>query len=85
LKDNDIEVAITHTDKSQTETYFSFVNGQNTTQGGTHLNAFREAYVKTIREFFNKNFDASDVRKSIVAAVSINVEEPVLNLRPKQS
>jgi topoisomerase-4 subunit B len=68
LKDNDIEVAITHSDKSQTETYFSFVNGQNTTQGGTHLNAFREAYVKTIREFFNKNFDASDIRKSIVAA-----------------
>ncbi len=83
LKDNDIEVAITHTDKSQTETYFSFVNGQNTTQGGTHLNAFREAYVKTIREFFNKNFDASDVRKSIVAAVSINVEEPVFESQTK--
>jgi len=83
LKDNDIEVAITHTDKSQTETYFSFVNGQNTTQGGTHLNAFREAYVKTIREFFNKSFDASDVRKSIVAAVSINVEEPVFESQTK--
>jgi topoisomerase-4 subunit B len=68
LKDDDIEVAITHSDKSQTETYFSFVNGQNTTQGGTHLNAFREAYVKTIREFFNKSFDASDIRKSIIAA-----------------
>ncbi|WP_312392565.1 DNA topoisomerase IV subunit B [Chryseobacterium sp.] len=83
LKDSDIEVAITHTDKSQTETYFSFVNGQNTTQGGTHLNAFREAYVKTIREFFNKSFDASDVRKSIVAAVSINVEEPVFESQTK--
>jgi topoisomerase IV subunit B len=83
LKDNDIEVAITHTDKSQTETYFSFVNGQNTTQGGTHLNAFREAYVKTIREFFNKSFDASDVRKSIVAAISINVEEPVFESQTK--
>ncbi|MCJ8154871.1 type IIA DNA topoisomerase subunit B [Chryseobacterium sp. SSA4.19] len=83
LKDHDIEVAITHTDKSQTETYFSFVNGQNTTQGGTHLNAFREAYVKTIREFFNKNFDASDVRKSIVAAISINVEEPVFESQTK--
>jgi topoisomerase-4 subunit B len=83
LKDNDIEVAITHTDKSQTETYFSFVNGQNTTQGGTHLNAFREAYVKTVREFFNKNFDASDVRKSIVAAISINVEEPVFESQTK--
>lgn len=83
LKDDDIEVAITHTDKSQTETYFSFVNGQNTTQGGTHLNAFREAYVKTIREFFNKNFDASDIRKSIIAAVSINVEEPVFESQTK--
>ncbi len=83
LKDSDIEVAITHTDKSQTETYFSFVNGQNTTQGGTHLNAFREAYVKTIREFFNKSFDASDVRKSIVAAISINVEEPVFESQTK--
>ncbi|MDQ0782102.1 DNA topoisomerase IV subunit B [Chryseobacterium sp. W4I1] len=83
LKDNDIELAITHSDKSQTETYFSFVNGQNTTQGGTHLNAFREAYVKTIREFFNKNFDASDIRKSIIAAISINVEEPVFESQTK--
>ena len=83
LQDNDIEVAITHSDKSQTETYFSFVNGQNTTQGGTHLNAFREAYVKTIREFFNKNFDASDIRKSIIAAISINVEEPVFESQTK--
>ncbi|MDY3334070.1 DNA topoisomerase IV subunit B [Riemerella anatipestifer] len=83
LKGDDIEVAITHSDKSQTETYFSFVNGQNTTQGGTHLNAFREAYVKTIREFFNKNFDASDIRKSIVAAISINVEEPVFESQTK--
>lgn len=83
IKDEDIEVAITHSDKSQTETYFSFVNGQNTTQGGTHLNAFREAYVKTIREFFNKNFEASDVRKSIIAAVSINVEEPVFESQTK--
>jgi len=83
LRDNDIEVAITHTDKSQTETYFSFVNGQNTTQGGTHLNAFREAFVKTVREFFGKSFDASDVRKSIVAAVSINVEEPVFESQTK--
>ena len=83
LQDNDIEVAITHSDRSQTETYFSFVNGQNTTQGGTHLNAFREAYVKTIREFFNKNFDASDIRKSIIAAISINVEEPVFESQTK--
>ena len=83
IKEEDIEVAITHSDKSQTETYFSFVNGQNTTQGGTHLNAFREAYVKTIREFFNKNFEAADVRKSIIAAISINVEEPVFESQTK--
>ena len=83
LNDQDIELAITHSDKSQTETYFSFVNGQNTTQGGTHLNAFREAYVKTIREFFNKNFEAADIRKSIIAAISINVEEPVFESQTK--
>ncbi|MEN2435263.1 DNA topoisomerase IV subunit B [Weeksellaceae bacterium A-14] len=83
LKAEDIELAITHSDKSQSETYFSFVNGQNTTQGGTHLNAFREAYVKTIREFFNKNFEASDIRKSIIAAISINVEEPVFESQTK--
>ena len=83
IKEEDIEVAITHSDKSKTETYLSFVNGQNTTQGGTHLNAFREAYVKTIREFFNKNFEAADVRKSIIAAISINVEEPVFESQTK--
>ncbi|NAW51769.1 type IIA DNA topoisomerase subunit B [Elizabethkingia argentiflava] len=83
LKDNDIEVAITHSDKSQSETYFSFVNGQNTTQGGTHLNAFREAFVKTIREFYNKNYEAADVRKSIIAAISIKVEEPVFESQTK--
>ncbi|WP_312752081.1 DNA topoisomerase IV subunit B [Epilithonimonas hominis] len=83
LKEEDIEVAITHSDKSQTETYFSFVNGQNTTQGGTHLNAFREAFVKTIREFYNKNFDAADIRKSIIAAVSIKVIEPVFESQTK--
>ena len=83
LKDGDIEVAITHSDKSQSETYFSFVNGQNTTQGGTHLNAFREAFVKTIREFYNKNYEAADVRKSIIAAISIKVEEPVFESQTK--
>lgn len=83
LKDEDIEVAITHSDKSQTETYFSFVNGQNTTQGGTHLNAFRETFVKTIREFYNKNFEAADIRKSIIAAVSIKVIEPVFESQTK--
>lgn len=83
LKDNDIEVAITHSDKSQSETYFSFVNGQNTTQGGTHLNAFREAFVKTVREFYNKSYEAADVRKSIIAAISIKVEEPVSESQTK--
>ncbi|SFH88166.1 DNA topoisomerase IV subunit B [Halpernia frigidisoli] len=83
LKEEDIEVAITHSDKSQSETYFSFVNGQNTTQGGTHLNAFREAYVKTIREFFNKNFEAADIRKSIIAAVAVKVVEPVFESQTK--
>ncbi len=83
LREEDIELAITHSDKSQTETYFSFVNGQNTTQGGTHLNAFREAYVKTIREFFNKSFEAADIRKSIIVAISINVEEPVFESQTK--
>lgn len=83
LKDNDIEVAITHSDKSQSETYFSFVNGQNTTQGGTHLIAFREAFVKTVREFYNKSYEAADVRKSIIAAISIKVEEPVFESQTK--
>jgi len=83
LRDNDIEVAITHLDKSQSETYFSFVNGQNTIQGGTHLNAFREAFVKTVREFLGKNYDAADIRKSIVAAVAVKVEEPVFESQTK--
>lgn len=83
LKDEDIEVAITHSDKSQSETYFSFVNGQNTTQGGTHLNAFREAFVKTIREYYNKNYEAADIRKSIIAAISLKVEEPVFESQTK--
>ncbi|MEC5395352.1 DNA topoisomerase IV subunit B [Bergeyella sp. RCAD1439] len=83
LKDEDVEVAITHSDKSQSETYFSFVNGQNTTQGGTHLNAFKEAYVKTIREFLNKNYEAADIRKSIIAAVSVKVIEPVFESQTK--
>lgn len=83
IKDEDIEIAITHSDKSQSETYFSFVNGQNTTQGGTHLNAFKEAYVKTIREFLNKSYEAADIRKSIIAAVSIKVIEPVFESQTK--
>ncbi|MDR1876649.1 MAG: type IIA DNA topoisomerase subunit B [Flavobacteriaceae bacterium] len=83
LKDEDIEVAFTHSERSQSEAYFSFVNGQHTTQGGTHLTAFKEAYVKTVREFYNKNYDASDIRKSIIAAVSIKVIEPVFESQTK--
>lgn len=83
IKGEDIEIAVTHSDKSQSETYFSFVNGQNTTQGGTHLNAFKEAYVKTIREYLNKTYEASDIRKSIIAAVSIKVIEPVFESQTK--
>lgn len=83
LKDEDIEVAFTHGEKSQSEGYFSFVNGQHTTQGGTHLTAFKEAFVKTIREFYNKNYEASDIRKSIIAAISIKVIEPVFESQTK--
>ena len=83
LRGNDIEVALTHSRTQYSEEYHSFVNGQNTTQGGTHLLAFREAVVKTVREFFGKNYDASDIRKSIVAAVSIKVMEPVFESQTK--
>jgi topoisomerase-4 subunit B len=82
LKNGDIEVAITH-GSSYGEDIYTFVNGQHTTQGGTHLQAFREGYVKTIREFYNKNFDPSDIRASIIAAVSIKVEEPVFESQTK--
>jgi len=83
LRGNDIEVALTHSRTQYSEEYHSFVNGQNTTQGGTHLAAFREAVVKTVREFFGKNYDASDIRKSIIAAVSIKVMEPVFESQTK--
>ena len=83
LMGDDIEVAITHSKIQYSEEYHSFVNGQNTTQGGTHLSSFREAFVKTIREFYSKNYDASDIRKSIVAAVSIKVMEPVFESQTK--
>jgi len=83
LKGDDIEVAMTHSRTQYSEEYHSFVNGQNTSQGGTHLNAFREAVVRTIREFFNKNYDAKDVRKSIVSALSIKVMEPVFESQTK--
>ncbi len=83
LKDHDIEIALTHSKTQYSEEYHSFVNGQNTTQGGTHLAAYREAIVKTIREFYNKSFEASDVRKSIVSAISIKVMEPVFESQTK--
>lgn len=83
LEGEDIEIALTHSKTQYSEEYHSFVNGQNTTQGGTHLNAFREALVKTIREFYGKNFEASDIRKSIVSAISIKVMEPVFESQTK--
>ncbi|WP_439129731.1 DNA topoisomerase IV subunit B [Polaribacter sp.] len=83
LKGNDIEVAITHSKTQYSEEYHSFVNGQHTTQGGTHQSAFREAVVKTIRDFFGKNFEASDVRKSIISAIAIKVMEPVFESQTK--
>ncbi|HCC95269.1 DNA topoisomerase IV subunit B [Empedobacter falsenii] len=83
LKGEDIEIAMTHSSKSYSETYYSFVNGQNTTQGGTHLTAFKEAVVKTVREFYNKNYDPADIRKSIIGAISIKVIEPVFESQTK--
>lgn len=82
LKGNDIEIAFTH-GEAYGEEYYSFVNGQFTTQGGTHLAAFREAIVKTVREFYKKDFDASDIRASIVGAVSLRVQEPVFESQTK--
>ena len=83
LKGDDIEVAITHSRTQYSEEYHSFVNGQHTTQGGTHQAAFRESIVKTIREFYGKSFEASDVRKSIISAVAIKVMEPVFESQTK--
>jgi topoisomerase-4 subunit B len=82
LMNGDIEVAITHGNQYGEE-YFSFVNGQHTTQGGTHQVAFKEALVKTIRDFYKKDFDASDIRTSIIAAISLKVEEPVFESQTK--
>ncbi|MFL2584928.1 MAG: DNA topoisomerase IV subunit B [Flavobacteriaceae bacterium] len=83
LRGNDIEVAITHSKTQYSEEYHSFVNGQHTTQGGTHQSSFREAIVKTVREHYGKNFDASDIRKSIISAISIKVMEPVFESQTK--
>ena len=79
----DIEIAITHSRTQYSEEYYSFVNGQYTVQGGTHQLAFREAFVKTIREFFGKNYETSDIRKSIISAISIKVMEPVFESQTK--
>ena len=83
LKGDDIELAMTHSRTQYNEEYHSFVNGQHTTQGGTHQAAFREAIVKTIREFYGKNYEASDIRKSIISAISIKVMEPVFESQTK--
>jgi len=83
LRGEDLEVALTYSDKQYTEQYYSFVNGQHTTQGGTHQTAFREALVKTIREFYGKNFEASDIRQGLIAAVSIKIIEPVFESQTK--
>jgi Type IIA topoisomerase (DNA gyrase/topo II, topoisomerase IV), B subunit len=82
LRGEDIEIAFTH-GLQYGEDYYSFVNGQNTTQGGTHLIVFREAIVKTIRDFYKKDYDASDIRSSIIAAISIKVEEPIFESQTK--
>ena len=82
LVGEDIEIALSH-GQQYGEQYHSFVNGQNTTQGGTHLNAFRESMVSTVRGFFNKSYDAKDIRASIIAAVSVRVEEPVFESQTK--
>lgn len=83
LKGYDIEVAMTYSNSQYGEEYYSFVNGQHTTQGGTHQAAFREAVVKTIREFYKKDFEAVDIRTSIIAAVSVKVQEPVFESQTK--
>jgi topoisomerase IV subunit B len=83
IKENDFEVAMTHSQNQYGEEYYSFVNGTHTTQGGTHQAAFREAVVKTIREFYKKDFEPSDIRSSIIAAISIKVQEPVFESQTK--
>lgn len=82
IEDTDIELAMSHSNQYGEE-YYSFVNGQHTTQGGSHLNAFREALVATIRHFYNKNYDVRDIRTSIVAAISVKIEEPVFESQTK--
>lgn len=83
LRGEDIEIALTHSERSTGELYYSFVNGQHTTQGGTHQSALREALVKTLREFYNKPYDAADIRQSVIAAISLKVIEPVFESQTK--
>ncbi len=83
IKENDFELAMTHSQNQYGEEYYSFVNGTHTTQGGTHQSAFREAVVKTVREFYKKDFEASDIRSSIIAAISIKIQEPVFESQTK--
>ncbi|MBC7861702.1 MAG: type IIA DNA topoisomerase subunit B [Bacteroidia bacterium] len=83
LKGEDIEIAMTHSNEHFSEEYYTYVNGQYTTQGGTHQGAFREAIVKTVREFFKKEFEPTDIRKSIIAAVAVKVQEPVFESQTK--
>ena len=82
LKGEDIEVVITHA-RQYGEEYYSFVNGQHTTQGGTHLSAFKEAVSRTIKEYFNRNFEYSDIRNGMVAAIAIRVQDPVFESQTK--
>lgn len=83
IKEGDFECAFSHSSRSLTEEYYSFVNGQHTPQGGTHQSAFREAIVKTIREFYKKDFETSDIRTSFIASVSIKVQEPIFESQTK--
>jgi len=83
IREGDFEFAFTHSNKQYSEEYYSFVNGQHTTQGGTHQTSFREAVVKTIREFYNKDFDTSDIKTSLIAAISIKVTEPIFESQTK--
>ncbi len=83
IKENDFEFAMTHSHSQYGEEYYSFVNGTYTPQGGTHQGAFREAVVKTIREFYKKDFEAGDIRSSIIAAISIKIQEPVFESQTK--
>ena len=82
MKGEDIEIAFTHTGQYGEE-YYSFVNGQHTTQGGTHQSAFKEHIARTIKEYFNKNMDYSDIRNGLVAAIAVNVEEPLFESQTK--